>query len=424
MPANRPAGNIGGGNNNFGGGANNNFANRPNNNFANRPSSNDLNSFLGMPTESGAARAGAAGANRTNTMSSTNRPAQQPNRSNTGSKQIGNSTVSWAQGGGAGPNGAYGGRAVAVTGPNGNTYVGGKGGAIGKSGDTVVAKGGSFGAVKTANGDVAGRASGGVVAANNGNVVGRVGGVAGAGTPGGEAVIRGGSASFANGRITGTQQFAAVRNNFGNWNAFSPNWWNNYPNGWRPNHWYPGPWVAAGVAAGWAAASWSDCGSYCGCGSEPIDYSYGDNVYTQDGTVYVDDQPAASAEQYYDGVEATAAAGDVQPAEDEQWMPLGVFSLVAAGQTESDETIQLAVNKDGIIKGNYFNSTANTDLPIQGSVDKAAQRAAFTIGDDKAMIFETGLYNLTKDEANVLIHSSATTNEVRMLVRQKPPEKK
>ena len=39
------------------------------------------------------------------------------------------------------------------------------------------------------------------------------------------------------------------------------------------------------------------------------------------------------------------------------WLPLGVFALTKSGQTKSDVTIQLAVNKQGIIRGNYTDAT-------------------------------------------------------------------
>ena len=37
-------------------------------------------------------------------------------------------------------------------------------------------------------------------------------------------------------------------------------------------------------------------------------------------------------------------------------------------------------------------------------MDKKSQRVAFTVGDDSADVIETGLYNLTKDQAPALIH--------------------
>jgi hypothetical protein len=47
---------------------------------------------------------------------------------------------------------------------------------------------------------------------------------------------------------------------------------------------------------------------------------------------------------------------------------------------------------------------------------------AFTVGDKKTTVIETGLYNLTKDEAPVLIHFGADRTEQWLLVRLKNPD--
>ena len=38
------------------------------------------------------------------------------------------------------------------------------------------------------------------------------------------------------------------------------------------------------------------------------------------------------------------------------------------------------------------------------NIDKKTQRAAWTVGDNKENVIETGIYNLTKDEAPALVH--------------------
>ena len=83
--------------------------------------------------------------------------------------------------------------------------------------------------------------------------------------------------------------------------------------------------------------------------------------------------------------------------------------------------MQLAVDKQGIIRGNYTDTSTNDNQVIQGSVDKQTQRVAFTIGDKKQDVIETGLYNLTKDEAPCLIHFGQERTEQWLLVRIKQP---
>ena len=83
----------------------------------------------------------------------------------------------------------------------------------------------------------------------------------------------------------------------------------------------------------------------------------------------------------------------------------------------SEVTIQFAINKQGVVRGNYTDIKTNKTQPIHGSVDKETQRLAFTVGDNTKNIVETGLYNLTKDEAPALIHFRNDRTEQWLLVR-------
>ena len=49
---------------------------------------------------------------------------------------------------------------------------------------------------------------------------------------------------------------------------------------------------------------------------------------------------------------------------------------------------QLAVNKDGTIRGNYYDGLMDTTSPVYGSVDKKTQRAGLTIGKKNDRGFE------------------------------------
>ena len=81
--------------------------------------------------------------------------------------------------------------------------------------------------------------------------------------------------------------------------------------------------------------------------------------------------------------------------------------------------LQLAVNKQGVIRGNYTATLANDTKPVQGSVDKQTQKAAWTIGDNKDNVIEAGIYNLTKDQAPALVHFGKDKTEQWLLVRVK-----
>jgi len=84
-------------------------------------------------------------------------------------------------------------------------------------------------------------------------------------------------------------------------------------------------------------------------------------------------------------------------------------------------TFQIAVNKDGIVRGNYFNTGDSNVQPIEGAVDKKTQRITWIVKDKDKIIFDTGLYNLTKDETTVLVHFSQDKTQQWTLVRLKQP---
>ena len=138
-------------------------------------------------------------------------------------------------------------------------------------------------------------------------------------------------------------------------------------------------------------------------------------------SVYVNGQDVGTSDQYCQQAEDLANAGaEAQTTDDaKQWLPLGVFAMSHDKQTKANLILQLAVNKAGFIRGNYTATLTNDTKPVQGSVDKKTERAAWTIGDRKDNVFETGIYNLTKDEAPILVHFGKDKTEQWLLVRLK-----
>ena len=156
----------------------------------------------------------------------------------------------------------------------------------------------------------------------------------------------------------------------------------------------------------------------------PVYYDYGKTITYENDDVYVNGENVGTAQQYYDqavNLASTGAQAD-PPSSSDDWLPLGVFALTRSHHTKSDVDIQLAVNKQGVIRGNYTDTVTNKNQAIQGSVDKQTQRVAFTVGDNKTNIVETGLYNLTKDEAPCLIHVGKDHTQQWLLVRLQKPD--
>ena len=165
---------------------------------------------------------------------------------------------------------------------------------------------------------------------------------------------------------------------------------------------------------GWVVHRWT----------APIYYRYGTggNVYYQDNSVYIDGQEYCSAEQYYEEATKIATAVpemDDQQAEKVEWMPLGVFAITAENVNASSMYLQLAVSKEGIIAGTFYNESTGATHPVEGMVDQETQRAAWKAADgtNANLVMETGIYNLSQDQAPVLVHFGAEKTQNALLVR-------
>ncbi len=214
-----------------------------------------------------------------------------------------------------------------------------------------------------------------------------------------------------------------------------PAWWNNHPfhcSGWHYfgvywrypySYWWTTP--SYNQVAQWLA--WS---AVAGQVPQPAyyDYSNGGNVTYEDNRVYVAGQPVATVDEFAASAAALAtveAPKSEKDVEQTEWMPLGTFALTtSADDVEATKIVQLAVDKNGIVSGTLHDKTADTVVAIQGRVDKETQRVAVRVGDSNRVVAETGLYNLTQDEASVLVHFGDITQDSCLLVRLPDPEAK
>lgn len=210
-------------------------------------------------------------------------------------------------------------------------------------------------------------------------------------------------------------------------NMFTPQWWADHPNlahqywenmgryqyAW--NHWWrPAAW---GALAGFIAGSaWSS----------PQYYDYSSGIYYEGDSVYNNEAPIASASEYYSQASEIANAPATATDQQEELMPLGVFAITEVGATNSNTLLQLAVDKQGIIKGTYYNSSTQTTRPVKGSVDRQTQRAAWSFADgkDKDFVMETGIYNLTLDQTEALVHFGKDKTQRWLMVRMEQPQEK
>lgn len=218
--------------------------------------------------------------------------------------------------------------------------------------------------------------------------------------------------SGAEGAVAGS---AAVRNNYEHSGVYSQQWYGAHATAWAPTAW------AAGSA--WTPTTWGAVAGYCGYpATAPVSYNYGSNITCTNGNVSVNGQPVGTAEQFSQQADDLAQAGvDAQPTATDKWMPLGVFALVRDESQHPHLVMQLAINQQGILRGNYTDEVTDSVQPIHGSVDPKTQRAAWTVGDNKTTVMEAGLSNLSQGEAPALIHKNGKTDKW-LLVRLSQPQ--
>jgi hypothetical protein len=183
---------------------------------------------------------------------------------------------------------------------------------------------------------------------------------------------------------------------------------NNYPN-YTPGAYaaHPNAWPATNLANNslYAHPNYGAVAGYAGLPQQSQPYQFGGNVVVQPQAVYVNGDNVGSPQQYSSQASQIAAAGSGNPPVNSSWQPLGVFAMVEGDQKTADDTFQLAINKQGMLRGNYHNLKDNSMVSLSGSVDSKTQRAAWTIGGDKSPIYEAGIADLTGNESTMLIHT-------------------
>jgi hypothetical protein len=309
---------------------------------------------------------------------------------------------------------AGGGGATRVTSPTGQTYTTGhRGGAtVGPAGGVAV-----HGAAGAATAGPYGAAA---VGHRGGVAVGQAGGVYAGGARAGVGVgaYGGGVAVGHATRYVGPTAMwntaNVVRTGY-RYPFYTSTWHTAHPAAWTTARW-----VSPSL---WAVPAWPAVATYVGVTTPPVVYDYGSNVVIQDDTMYMGGEPAGSAADYAAQAATFADAGRAaKPADTDDWQPLGVFGLIQGDEQVAQRIFQLAVNKAGVVRGNYYDAVADNTLPVFGSVDPKSQRVAWSIGEKKDIIFEAGLNNLTQQQTTALVHYGKESTQQMVLVRLEEPK--
>lgn len=149
---------------------------------------------------------------------------------------------------------------------------------------------------------------------------------------------------------------------------FSAGWYTDHPGAWQYTHPHADMWAAASAASltGWLGY--------------PVVV----------GTPVVAPGVAVPPAAIPPAVDPNAAANAAAPPDDQEWMPLGVFATAPQGAGEAHIFQQLAVNRQGQLQGNYYDSIANAVQPLNGKIDKDTRKVAWAVGNNGAK-FQTTL---------------------------------
>ena len=120
----------------------------------------------------------------------------------------------------------------------------------------------------------------------------------------------------------------------------------------------------------------------------------------------------------YDLAHSAPAVSEADAAKSD-WLPLGVFAMTKENRKDENWTVQLGVNKQGVLSGTYFNQENDGAHPLAGMVDKETHKAACS---NNQMLFETSVDNLTEPQSTVMVHFGPGDSGVWQLVRLERPE--
>lgn len=207
-------------------------------------------------------------------------------------------------------------------------------------------------------------------------------------------------------------QARAVRASFDCYDAFTPAWYAATPKAWTAGG--GAPFDAWGTATAASLAGW------CGITAKPQYFDYGNNIVVAEGHVYVNGTDSGTAEQYAQQAISLAEQGRAANAGG-PWTPLGVYALAQSTEGTSNQVFELAIDKDGVIRGNFWEPQQKANSLVVGKADKSSMRAAWAVGDNNKIVFETGLFNLTSVHSPLIVHFGTDKTRQWLLVRITPP---
>lgn len=215
---------------------------------------------------------------------------------------------------------------------------------------------------------------------------------------------------------------------------------------------YPGAWCGLSEASMWTFMGLSTMTSFLGIAALSSHEKASSNNVTYEGdNIYINSQPAQQYYQQSQQLAGTGASGTAYSPitavplnqqlaysqtiggqlpssassstdNTDIWKPLGVYALVEPGQNNSTMLFQLAINKDGIVGGNYLNEITNEKAQIHGALDKKTRQISWCVGENNETVFDTTIDDLAHEKSKVVVQFGPSNTQQMSLIRQKPPK--
>jgi len=190
------------------------------------------------------------------------------------------------------------------------------------------------------------------------------------------------------------QQNAQTRaNQFqGGTQPFTASWYAQHPNAWQATHPHAG---AAAVASTAALAAWVGTGYYAPASSDGSDTTI----------VYQAAPEEAAPEASTPGTVAANAAPTAtpQPANAEEWLPVGIYALATAKDAPALQMLQLVVDHQGTLRGVYYDSVTDTSHNVVGTLNPSTQVAQWRLESNSQTTFQAPLQELTQPSGNLQV---------------------
>ena len=190
--------------------------------------------------------------------------------------------------------------------------------------------------------------------------------------------------------------------------AFTADWYAKYPEAWRP---------AKSPADWWKNADVATITAWLG---QPVTAA---GTAADSGNAVA---TAGGADAGADGLQSVlvlpAGHQNAVGPTDADWLPLGVFAVVPPGTQDTAQAHnyqQLAVDRQGTIKGNFYDTLSGTVQPITGTVDRTALTASWTVGANGSR-FTAPMRAFAGQPRTVSMSSGGQPRDLQLMPVQRP----